>query len=62
MKRKYEKITIAPRQLIVLLRNPDCDCCPFFDECSYCENEEEENCILFAKAADCIDTLLKKGN
>ena len=55
-KPKPEKLIIQPKQLIILLRNPNCDCCPF--EC----NPEAEMCMLFEKAADCIETLLKKGN
>lgn len=54
--KKPEEIPITPMQLIIRLRNPDCDCCPF--EC----NPETEPCLLFEKAADCIETLLKKGN
>lgn len=57
--KKPEKIHITPTQLIIRLRNPNCDCCPFGEECY---DSETTTCLLFEKAAECIETLLKKGN
>ena len=59
-KRKQKQITITPQQLVIMLRDPDCDSCPFWEECIELQNEME--CIMFKKAADCIENLLKKGN
>lgn len=50
---------MTPKELVVCLRHRDCDCCPIYNECM--ENMSE-NCLLLTKAADCIETLLKKGN
>ena len=55
--RKPETIVIPPKSLLVLLRNPDCDCCPFYDECVNADGKV--NCVLLKKAADCIENLLK---
>lgn len=51
---------MTPKELIIRLRDPDCDCCPFYDECV--NSDGEVNCVLLEKAADCIETLLKKGS
>ena len=52
---------LTPRELIIRLREPYCDCCPIYNECNANE-EDSDTCLLLAEAADCIETLIQKGN
>lgn len=45
------------KELLIRLRDPDCDCCPLYEEC-----QNVDDCLLFLEAADCIETLMQKGN
>lgn len=48
---------MSPKEIIIRLRDPDCDCCPLYEEC-----QNVNGCLLLVKAADCIEKLLQKGN
>ena len=48
---------MSPRELLIRLRDPDCNACPIYEEC-----QEEENCMLLKEAADCIEHLIKETN
>lgn len=51
---------MTPQELLVRLRDPDCDCCPLYEKCqSY---QTETACLLLEEAANCIENLLQKGN
>lgn len=47
---------MTPRELLIRLRDPDCTCCPLYEEC-----QNATDCLLFAEAANCIETLMQKG-
>lgn len=48
---------MTPRELLIRLRDPDCDCCPFYEECQL-----TDKCLLLKEAANCIENLIQKGN
>ena len=50
---------MSPKEIIIRLRNPDCDCCPLYENCY--SDPTETTCLLFYEAANCIENLMK-GN
>lgn len=50
---------MTPKELIIRLRDPDCDYCPLYEECH--SDPTETTCLLIYEAANCIETLMK-GN